>query len=379
MYSKPMFHTSFLSISGVILSPYATLGDTKAPYLYPPCYDEQSNATIQTALVTADVEYLPALRNAIHWWADSATAADSARRADLLRDKQAAVTAFFSFINKHPADVTPFDVKAWQAEMQRSDDAKRGLRPASIYVRTSHLSSFYAWIMRHPELGRLVGDNPARLARPKPPRAYQNETVKSWTDEELQKLIAVVQKKAAAGDVVGKRDLALLLLYMATGMRRAEIISLSGKDLRLDETLVITGKVKGGSYRGREVDDPEVKAAVLDYLRTAGRLHALKTDAPLWTRHDRAGHPPGAPLSSHSFVKRLKRYARAAGIGHVHLHQTRHTFARIVSEETGSITETQDALGHKNPQTTRVYVQRIAVKKDKHSRRIARRYRTHEP
>ena len=34
--------------------------------------------------------------------------------------------------------------------------------------------------------------------------------------------------------------------------------------------------------------------------------------------------------------------------------------------------ETQDALGHKNPATTRVYVRRIAVKRDKHSEEIAR-------
>ncbi|MDQ3255445.1 MAG: tyrosine-type recombinase/integrase [Acidobacteriota bacterium] len=335
--------------------------------------NDKSDVTIETALVTINGEHLPALHHAIRLWADSSTSADSARRADLLRDKQAAITAFFSFIKKHPGDVTPFDVKAWQAEMQRSGEGKRGLLPASIYVRTSFLSSFYAWVMRHPDLGRYIRANPALLARPKAPRSYQTESVKSWTDDELQKLMAVVRRKAETSDLVGKRDLALLLLYLATGMRREEIISLRGRDIRVDETLVITGKVKGGNYRGREVDDPEVKVAVLDYLRTAGRLHALKSDAPLWTRHDPAGRP-GAPLSSHSFAKNLKRYANAAGIGHVHLHQTRHTFARIVSEETGSITETQDALDHKNPQTTRVYVQRISVKKDKHSRRISQRY-----
>ncbi len=336
--------------------------------------DENSDITSETALVPGATDHFVALRNAIRLWADSSTAADSARRADLLRDKQHAVAAFFAFIGKHPADVVAVDVKAWQAEMERVGEGKRGLRPASIYVRTSFLSSFYAWVMRHPELGRHIRENPALLARPKAPRSYQTESVKSWTDEELQKLILVVRQKADADDVVGKRDLALLLLYMATGMRREEIICLRGKNIRLDETLVITGQVKGGHYRGREVDDPEVREALLDYLRTAGRLHALKTDAPLWTRHDPAGKP-GAPLSSHSFVKNLKRYAKSAGIGHVHLHQTRHTFARIVSEETGSITETQDALDHKNPQTTRVYVQRIAIKKDKHSRRVSARMR----
>ena len=37
--------------------------------------------------------------------------------------------------------------------------------------------------------------------------------------------------------------------------------------------------------------------------------------------------------------------------------------AEWAAEETGSIIETQDALGHKNPSTTKAYVQRIAVKK----------------
>jgi integrase len=45
------------------------------------------------------------------------------------------------------------------------------------------------------------------------------------------------------------------------------------------------------------------------------------------------------------FSKNLKAYARDAGIEKIHIHQTRHTFARIISEETGSIVETQDALG----------------------------------
>jgi integrase len=99
----------------------------------------------------------------------------------------------------------------------------------------------------------------------------------------------------------------------------------------------------------------------------------LKTDAPVWTRHDRAGGP-GEALSSHCYVKNLKKYARAAGLNGFHLHQTRHTFARIVAEETGSIVETQDALNHSNPSTTRVYVQRIAVKQDRHGALVMRRF-----
>ncbi len=67
----------------------------------------------------------------------------------------------------------------------------------------------------------------------------------------------------------------------------------------------------------------------------------------------------------------MKKYAKGAGLAHIHLHQTRHTCARIVAEETGSFLEAQEALDHENAATKRVYVQRITIKKDKHGRRVA--------
>jgi integrase len=193
----------------------------------------------------------------------------------------------------------------------------------------------------------------------------------------LGELVRIVRRKAAAGDVVGKRDYALLLLFITTGMRRQEVIGLRGSDIELrEDDLVVRCRVKGGDYIGRAVNEPLVREALLDYLVSCGRMKVLGSDRPLWTRHDRAGRP-GAPLSSHSFSKNLKGYAREAGIEKIHIHQTRHTFARIISEETGSIVETQDALGHKNLATTRVYVGRIAVKRDKHSRQVTARLNIH--
>jgi len=309
-----------------------------------------------------------AVLNAIRLWADACTLPDTGRREDLLRDKRRAVEAFFAFTKKHPGEVTPQDVKEWQAELER-----KGRRPNTVYVRVSFLSSFYDWLMRDPALNSHISKNPVGQARPRAPKAYQTESVKSLTDEELDRLLGVVAARAAAGDVVGKRDYALLLMFVATGMRRAEVLGLRGRDLRLDEGLVITSRLKGGNYAGREVADPQAREALLDYLSSAGRLHVLKTDAPVWTRHDRGGRP-GEALSSHCYVKNLKRYARAAQIDGFHLHQTRHTFARMVAEDSGSITETQDALGHRSASTTRVYVQRISVKRDKHSERILGRF-----
>jgi integrase/recombinase XerD len=314
-----------------------------------------------------------ALRNAVFLWASATTDSATPRLQDLLRDKQQAVASFFSFIRKHPADVKPIDIKSWQSALGER------LASATVYAFISRLSSFYRWAMQDSSLGELIISNPVLLARPRAPKAYQTESAKALDDDQLRKLFGVVRAKAKGNDVIGKRDLALLLFYVTTGLRRHEIISLRGRDIEIkkdaetaEEYLVIKSKIKGGYYLGREVQDPSVKDALMDYLSTCRRLSVLKTDGPLWTRHDHAGRP-GAPLSSHAFVKNLKRYAQEAGIEHIHLHQTRHTYARMVAEETGSITETQDALGHRNLATTRVYVQRIAVKRDKHSRRILKR------
>jgi site-specific recombinase XerD len=320
------------------------------------------------ALIPAGQSVDLALQNAIHLWAAATTDAESACCQDLLRSKRQAVSSFFAYCDKHPGDVTALDVKSWRDALEG-----KGFKPATVYARISRLSSFYTWVMRDPALGRFITTNPAQNARPKCPKPYQTESSKALDDDQLSALMRVVVQRAVAGDVVGKRDYALLLLFITTGMRRQEVIGLRGSDLELrNDDLVVRCRVKGGDYVGRAVNEPLVREALFDYLESCGRMNAFGSDRPLWTRHDRAGRP-GAPLSSHSFSKNLKGYARAAGIEKIHIHQTRHTFARIISEETGSIVETQDALGHKNLATTRVYIGRIAVKSDKHSRQVTAR------
>jgi len=329
----------------------------------------KQSLVVATALIAGSEAQNAALRSAIDLWAKAKTSESAFRHEDLVRKKREVVESFFSFIGKSPGKVDELDVQRWLEHLREK------LKPATVYARISFLSSFYRWAMRDPAVGTQIRANPVLLARPKAPRAYQTDSTKAWTDQELQTIVAAVEKRAAQ-DLIGKRDLALLRMYMATGRRREEIISLRGRDVRLtDDGLEVGGRMKGGRYRTMKVEDPEVKTALLDYLGNAKRLHVLKTDAPLWTRHD---HPKfaGEALTSYSFVKNLKRYARGAGVGEVHLHQTRHTFARIVQETTGSFNETQEALDHANLATTRVYVQRIAVKADKHSRKIGERMKS---
>ncbi len=326
--------------------------------------------TERTALILTPVaggEQI-ALRNAVELWADSSTASTTLRRDEVKHDKSAAVLGFFEHVGKHPADVKPGDVRAWRSHLERQD-----LKPATVYARTSRLSSFFEWAMRAPQLREFITGNPVSQARPKAPRAYQGESLKALTDEEVKQLLGVIKAQADAGSVTAKRDYALTVFYLLTGMRRSEVMSLRGRSIEeREDCLIIKSKVKGGDYRARELSNEAARAALFEYLEASGRSQALRTDAPLWTRHDRAGKP-GAEMTTHAYALNLKKYAKGAGIEGIHVHQLRHTFARMVADDTGSIVETQDALGHRSQATTKVYVQRIAIKRDKHSDKISKR------
>jgi len=136
-------------------------------------------------------------------------------------------------------------VKTWQAELER-----RRLSAATIYARVSRVSSFYEWALSDPDLCREIPRNPVHLARPKAPRAYQTESTQALSDEEVKALFAVAKAKADAGDIVGKRDYAMLLFFFATGMRRSEVMRLRWRDVKINDTVTVTAKVKGGTMSG---------------------------------------------------------------------------------------------------------------------------------
>ena len=251
----------------------------------------------ETALVSTQGDLQVALRGAVSLWA-SATTSESERRADLLRDKQRIVLSFFAHAGKLPSEVEPADVQGWLRDL-----GGKGISAGTCYQHACLLSSFYSWAIIDPDVGQHVRRNPARLARPKAPKPYQTESVKALSDEEVGALVAAVRGRAQSGGMVGKRDYALLLLYLATGLRRQEAIGLRGKDVHVGETLVLEYRAKGRDYRSREVREPRLKEALLDYLTASDRLHALKTDAPLWTRHDRGAGP--ARHSRHTALSRI--------------------------------------------------------------------------
>ncbi len=289
------------------------------------------------------------------------------RSNDIRNDKSKAVFDFFDFCGKSAEQVLPGDVEEWR----RSLKGQR-LADGTIYNRISSLAQFYEYLRNEVGMMKLIPINPAKVSLPKASKPFQSESVKALSREELARLLEVVAAQAQSRQPLNLRDNAILQFYVATGRRRAEIINLRGNSIEIkDGRFFIKAKVKGGFFLNFELDDETTKNALFEYLAATNRTDIFGKDEPLWLRHDKgAVLNKKKGLTSHGFVRRMEIYAIEAGIKHFHIHRLRHTFAKIVSEYSESMAETQEALGHSNIKTTQIYVQRLAVKKDKHSKSI---------
>jgi len=327
------------------------------------------SALITTTNSHTEVTSSAAITTAIDMWA-RATTRDGDRLEDLLRDKARIVSHFFAFVGKSPQFVTPQDVAAWLDELREHGTTGEPFSASGVYAAASRVSSFYRWLLKDDALRGMVAHNPVELARPPAPKAYENS--QALSDDEVDALLEVVRTKANAGDLPALRDFAMLMFYLTTAHRREEVNRLKWKNVKRNGVLQVEFTVKGGD-RQWEVVEPVCYLALEAYLRATGRLDDMTPDAPLWTAHDRSGRTTGAPLSSHSFSKNLKAYASAAGLGAIHVHQLRHTAARIAGDESGDMGAVQNMLGHKNQQTTKIYLPRITTKKNPLGAAIVRR------
>ena len=289
------------------------------------------------------------------------------RSNDIRNDKSKAVFDFFDFCAKSAEQVLPSDVEEWRWNLKTQK-----LADGTIYNRISALSQFYEYLRNEVGMMKFIPINPAKVSLPKATKPFQSESVKALSREELGRLLGIVANHAQNKHPVHLRDNAILQFYVATGKRRAEIINLRGDSIEIkDGRFFIRAKVKGGFFLNFELDDETTKNALFAYLEATGRTDIFAKDAPVWLRHDKgAKAAKNAGLTSHGFALRMGIYAVEAGIKGFHIHRLRHTFAKIVSEYSESMAETQEALGHSNIKTTQIYVQRLAVKKDKHSKSI---------
>ncbi|WP_287919198.1 tyrosine-type recombinase/integrase [Comamonas sp.] len=150
----------------------------------------------------------------------------------------------------------------------------------------------------------------------------------------------------------GVRDRAILELLYATGMRAAELLSLSVFNLQSESLLKVWGK---GRKERLVVYGEEAKYWIAKYKVVRNDLLHKGGHAALRTNNlfVSTGKHPG--YQYFELRRMLKKYGQACGL-HVTPHRMRHAFATHMYQAGAPLKFVQMLLGHENLQTSTIYI-----------------------
>lgn len=222
------------------------------------------------------------------------------------------------------------------------DCSERGLARATLARRTAAVRSFAGWLARE----KLIPLDPAlRLRSPK----THSELPRVVTTTHLDSIFASLNVRASEGDPCALRDLAMVELLYASGIRVSELCGLDNGDLDLERlTALVTGK--GNKQRVVPFGVPAARA-IGDYL-TRGRpaLPASDRESALFlgARGGRIG-----PRIVYRLVAGL--LDDVPGSGPAGPHALRHSAATHLLDGGADLRAVQELLGHASLGTTQIY------------------------
>jgi len=220
----------------------------------------------------------------------------------------------------------------------------RGYSRSTVARRTAAVRGFYRFLVRN---GRLSSDPALALTPPRLDRRLPRVlSLKEIEDAEERCGLHVYRTSL--------RDMALVELLYATGMRVAELAGLNVEDL----------DVKRGEVRvlgkGRKERVIPVHRAALQLLRSY-----LEKERPLLAAKSGFGQGGGNPLflsvnggrlSDRGVRRVVERFFRSLEGGkRVSPHTLRHTFATHLLQGGADLRAVQELLGHVDLSTTQIY------------------------
>lgn len=152
------------------------------------------------------------------------------------------------------------------------------------------------------------------------------------------------------------RDIAVIELLFATGIRISELCSLKVTDVNLfDKTILIYGK--GSKERRVQLGNEDVISILEKYKNSFKKQ--IQSCGHFFVNQS------GRPLSDQSIRRMINKYTASADIEqHITPHMFRHTFATSLLEADVDIRYIQEMLGHSSINITEIYTH-VAMSKQR--------------
>jgi site-specific recombinase XerD len=223
-------------------------------------------------------------------------------------------------------------------------EAERGNSVRTRNIRLAAVHSFFHYCaLRHPEHAGLI-----QRVLAIPTKRAETRIVTFLTPTEVKALLAAPDRSTWAG----RRDHALLLTAVQTGLRVSEVIGLTCGDVQLG-----TGAHLRAFGKGRKERVAPLTTQTVAVLRAWMRESQGQPADPLFPSRD------GGPLTRDAIERRLAKHTATAQHNcptlvakRVSMHVLRHTAAMMLL--TAGIDTATIALwlGHEQERTTRVYL-----------------------
>ena len=228
-------------------------------------------------------------------------------------------------------------LRSWLANQQT-----RGRSRTTLARRATAARVFTAWLAR---TGRVPVDPGASLGSPKAHRTLPS----ILRADEARALVEAAAALADDGSPVGLRDVAMLELLYATGVRVGELVGLDVDDLDRERQVV---RVLGKGRKERTVPYGRPAGRALERWLTQGRPALL-------------GEGAGGALFLGARGRRIdqravrtlvhRRIADVPGAPDLGPHGLRHTAATHLLEGGADLRSVQELLGHASLATTQLY------------------------
>jgi integrase/recombinase XerD len=217
---------------------------------------------------------------------------------------------------------------------------------------------------------KLRPDNPATQLKGFKGAGTNETTHRALTKAEAHQLLSSVDRTTNKG----KRDYALLLLLLRTGLRRAEAADLTLGDIASEQGHNVLVIQHGKGDKRRRIKLPvDVHRVLQDYLASVGSSGNGPTSdagiysgvgdgksAPVFVSFIKGDKPrlPIIGLGGKDIERIVEGYAKKCGLVGLSPHGLRASFVTLTLEGGAKLQQVQYAAGHSDPATTERYQKR---------------------